>query len=181
MDCTDFESLDPRGSSGDRRFVADETAARLEDDLLAHVTRDVGERAVADRLDVRKSELGAFVSQLETLRETYRRLATFAENASRPFVLVSHIPPYGTEIGRHQSIGRREADVDELHVGSIALKLVLREYAPLLSLSGHSHRQGYETLTTDDGPVHVPNLGFRGVGTISVGSEGSGFTYAMHS
>lgn len=179
--CTDFEALDPRSSSDNRRFAADNAAKRVEKLCHSYAVEGADERTIAARLDIRDGELGDFVEGLRLLRERYERLVELVEAAEPPIIVASHIPPYGTSIDRHHSVGQRAADIDDLHLGSIALKLVLQEYSPALSLSGHSHSEGYETLDTGTEPAHILNFGYQGVGTLSLEDNGAKFSYTVHS
>lgn len=175
--CTDFAALDPRDSSGGRRHAADRNAKRLEDALYEYVTGDATEEGVAEALDVRRGERPKLSDGLDELDRAYDRLDALFETATFPTVVLTHVPPYGTELDRHHSVGEREADLDGLHVGSIALKLALRVHRPAVALSGHSHNPVYETLSDGGTTVHLLNLGFRGV--VTVDYDG-GFSYVRH-
>jgi len=175
--CLDFAALDPRNATGDRRHVADRNARRLEDALYEYVTGDETEAEVADALDVRPDERPTLSEGLDELERTYDRLDALFEAAASPTVALTHVPPYGTELDRHHSLGEREADLDGLHVGSVALKLALRVHRPAVALSGHSHNPAYETLTAEGSTVHLLNLGFRGVVTVNYDE---GFSYTRH-
>ncbi|WP_276299479.1 metallophosphoesterase family protein [Halorussus lipolyticus] len=175
--CRDYSALDPRTSSGDRRHAADRNARRLETATYEFVTTDATERDVADKLGITRDERPTLAEQLAELRETYDRLDALFEEASSPTVVLSHVPPYGTELDRHHSLGEREADLDDLHVGSLALKLALRVHRPAVGLSGHSHNPVYETLQEEGETVHLLNLGYQGVATVDYDE---GFSYARH-
>lgn len=175
--CRDFAALDPRNSSGDRRHAADRNARRLETATHEYVTTDATEREVAETLGVRRDERPALAEQLRELDRTYDRLDALFEAATPPTVVLSHVPPYGTELDRHHSLGEREADLDGLHVGSLALKLALRVHRPAVALSGHSHNPVYETLRADGDIVHLLNLGYQGVATVDYDE---GFSYTRH-
>lgn len=178
--CRDFESLDPRTGSSDRRHAADENARRLEAALHEYVTTDVPREDVATRLEIREDEFPTLWDQLDAFDESYNRLASLFERATPPTVVLSHVPPYGTELDRHHSLGEREADLDELHVGSVALKIAFRVHRPAVAISGHSHNPVYETLSSGDGVTHLLNLGFQGVATLDYAPD-DGFGYERHS
>ncbi len=62
-------------------------------------------------------------------------LKLFNEIKSKKIILVSHAPPFGTNI---------DLTHNKKHVGSRALRKIIEKYAPFVSLSGHIH----ETVET---------------------------------
>lgn len=176
LDQRAFPALDPRTAPrGERRYVADRTADRIEDALLEVVTDQVSARDAADALDVAPGKQSAFVRSVDAVRETYDHLAGLVGDREG-VVLVTHLSPFNTSFDRHHSTGTREDDLEDLHTGSIALKLVTRTHDVYATVSGHSHAFGYDT--GDDGPPHMLNLGYRGLGVVDVDPAVGVFSFA---
>jgi Icc-related predicted phosphoesterase len=175
-----YRSLDPTAQDGPRRYAADQSAERLEDALFSYLTSDSTRDDLEATLSIAAEERATFHEQLDEFDSTYDEIRTLLEDAGESTILLSHVPPYGTELDRHHSIGERELDLDELHVGSIALKLALRIHRPAVALSGHSHRAEYESLTSDGPTVSMLNLGFQGVVTMEYDPNDRTFGYERH-
>jgi Icc-related predicted phosphoesterase len=175
---TEFDALDPRTAPrGDRRYVAD----RIADDLLDACHRvvrgsaSVGEAAAS--LGIADDETAAFRRGLDAIEATYERLSERLDGRSDA-LLATHQPPFGASFDRHHAVGERETDREELHTGSIALALAIRDHDVFAAFSGHSHESGYDAGDGDDGRPHLLNLGFRGVGVATVDPDRGAFAFA---
>ena len=175
---TEFDALDPRSSPReDRRYVAD----RIADDLLNACHRvvrgsaSVGEAAAS--LGITDSETAAFRRGLDAIAATYERLSERLDGRSDA-LLATHVPPFGTSFDRHHAVGTRETDREHLHTGSIALALAVRDHDVFAAFSGHSHAFGYDAGDEGDGRPHLLNLGFRGVGLVTVDPVRGEFAFA---
>lgn len=177
----DYPALDPREgrSRRERRYESDRQAQRLEDALFEFVRGRLDRAALRSELGVTTNR-SQFATQLERLVETYETITGLLDRAGRPTVVCTHIPPYNTELDRHHSIGERELDLDGLHVGSIGLKLALREGRPIAALNGHSHNGGYEPGIGDDARPHMLNLDFQGIASLTVDGPSGGFGFEFH-
>lgn len=100
-------------------------------------------------------------------------LLTDLLSVDQPVLLVSHVPPFGTDLDIHHSSETRRND--GLHLGWLALAGAIRRGTPSVAVAGHSHVQGYATY--DGHPTHLINGGFRGVTTVEVESDGFGFRF----
>jgi len=176
LDQTAFESLDPRTAPrGERRYVADRTADRIENALLDVVTDQSSAREAADALDVAPDKQGAFVRSAATVQDTYDHLAGLLGDREH-VVLLTHRSPFNTPFDRHHSKGNRDEDLEGLHTGSIALKLATRTHDVYATISGHSHAFGYDT-GDEGGAPHMLNLGFEGVGVVDVDPTAGAFSF----
>lgn len=170
---TTFPELCPDGVEG-KRYAADMCARDIEDALFRHVTGQRDKSDLVEILDIRDGNRARFLNQADGTKATFERLSVLIERAPDPTVVLSHVPPYNLEADRHHSIGERTDDIESLHVGSIGLKLALRAHDAFAVLHGHSHNPQYELV---DESVHSLNLGFRGIATVTVTGEESGFTF----
>lgn len=181
IDQCSFEALDPRcASHGERRYEADRTAEQLESACYDVVcgTRSV-DGAAAD-LGIDESNRDAFASGIDEIASTFDRLAAVLTGTEQ-IVLASHVPPFNTPVDRHHAVGSREIDQEHLHVGSIAIKLAVREFDVFATLSGHSHEFGFERLADCEGRPYCLNLGHRGIGTVMANPTDDRFTFTQHS
>ncbi|OYR69549.1 metallophosphoesterase family protein [Halorubrum ezzemoulense] len=174
---TDFDALDPRTAPReDRRHAAD----RLADDLLDACHRVVSGAAsteeVAASLGIADEEAVAFHRGMAEIETTYERLSDRLRRRS-DVLLATHVPPFGTSFDRHHAVGTRETDREHLHTGSIALALAVRDHDVFAAFSGHSHAFGYDPGDGDGGRPHLLNLGFRGVGVVTVGPARGEFAF----
>jgi Icc-related predicted phosphoesterase len=177
LDQTAFESLDPRTEPrGERRYAADWTADRIEDALLDVVTDRASARDAADGLDIAPDEEGSFLRSVDTVQSNYDHLAGLVDDR-QDVLLVTHLSPFNTSFDRHHSTGTRETDLEGLHTGSIALKLVARTHDVYATISGHSHDFGYDTGNDTDEAPHMLNLGFRGLGVVDVDPAAGAFSF----
>lgn len=179
---TDFATLDPRSEPrSERRHAADRAASRLEGALFGYVTDGGDPDALVDELGIRGSERPEFREQLDRLLSTFETLDGLLSAASGEAVVCTHIPPYNTPLDRHHSIGRREADLEGLHVGSVGLKLALRKHRPIAALNGHSHNGEYQA-GVDGSPArpHMLNVGFRGILGVEVDGPADAFGFEVH-
>lgn len=82
-----------------------------------------------------------------TEEELYSKLRKLVEEASESAatVLNVHVPPYGTPIDLAPALDeefrvmRKGGEVEMHHVGSRAVRRIIEEYQPLVSLHGHIH------------------------------------------
>jgi Icc-related predicted phosphoesterase len=179
---TDFDALDPRSAPrSERRHASDRAATRLEDALFGYVTADGDPDELRERLGVRRGERTAFREQLDRTLSTFETLDGLLSEASGFPVVCTHIPPYNTPLDRHHSVGRREADLEGLHVGSIGLKLALRKHRPIAALSGHSHNGEYQSgVDGTAGRPHMLNVGFRGIVDVEFDGDAGAFGFDVH-
>lgn len=175
VDVAEFESLDPSGARReDQRHAADQSAEVLESAVFDYVTGENSGEDLVEKLDIQEEEeQGVFYEALKRVEEVYEEVSTLLVDQS-DVVFVSHLPPFNCSFDRHHAVGKREIDREELHVGSLPLKLALRTADVSVAVSGHSHNRGYDTV---DGSTHLLNYGFQGVGSFSVSSEGDGFGF----
>jgi Icc-related predicted phosphoesterase len=177
----DFPSLDPRSAPRrERRHAADDASQRLEDALFESVSKSLDRSQLIEELGVQEDGWAEFAEQHERTLEVYSIVDDLLEQAADPTIVLTHIPPYNTELDRHHSVGEREIDLEGLHVGSIGLKLALRKHNPLAALSGHSHNGKYEPGIGSAGRPHMLNLDFRGIATVNVDAENGSFGYSFH-
>ena len=175
---TEFDALDSRTAPReDRRYEAD----RIADDLLDACHRVVsGSASVEDAaasLGIADDEAAAFHRGVEAVEATYDRLSDRLRGRSDA-LLATHQPPFGASFDRHHAVGTRETDREGLHTGSIALALAIRDHDVFAAFSGHSHAFGYDTGEGRDGRPHLLNLGFRGVGVVTVDPDRGEFAFA---
>lgn len=175
LDQTAFESLDPRTAPrGERRYAADETADRIEAALQDVVTDEASARQAADALDVAPENESAFLRSVNAVQANYDHLVDLLDGRE-DVVLVTHLSPFNTPFDRHHSTGTRKTDLEGLHTGSIALKLIAQTQGVFAIISGHSHDFGYDT--GDGGTPHMLNLGFRGLGVLDVDPAAGTFSF----
>lgn len=182
IDVTAIPPLDPTDERNphDRDYQADQAAQAVEDAVFDVVAGEATPKSVLDRFDVPAGERRGVLDGIERARSSYETVSNSiaGASASGEAIVLSHVPPYNTSIDRHHAMAR-EDDRNGLHVGSLGLKLALRRYHPLATLSGHSHHHDYQPGIGDAGQPHVLGLGFQGVHSISVGGTG-GFGYEIH-
>ncbi len=175
LDQTAFESLDPRTAPrGERRYAADETADRIEGALRDVVTDEATASDAADALDIAAENEGAFLRSVDAVQATYDHLVDLLDGRE-DVVLVTHLSPFNTSFDRHHSTGTRETDLEGLHTGCIALKLVAQTQGVFATVSGHSHDFGYDI--GDGGTPHMLNLGFRGLGVLDIDPAAGTFSF----
>ena len=173
----DVDALDPR-KENDRRHAADVAAQTLEDAVFDYLAGNMAPDDLVSSLDVRRSERGTFLDALAEVERRFDRVDALFEGPEDPDVFLSHVPPYNTALDRHHSIGERDRDLEELHVGSLGLKVALRKHAPPVALSGHSHNREYEVGSVDNPKMpHFLSLDFRGVARLTVESTFGTFAY----
>jgi Icc-related predicted phosphoesterase len=165
---TEFDALDPRMfPREDRRYEADRIANELLDACHRVVSGAASVREAAASLGIADGEAAAFDRGIEEIEATYERLSDRLRGRSDA-LLATHRPPFGTSFDRHHAVGTRETDREYLHTGSIALALAIRDHDVFAAFSGHSHSFGYDAGEAGDGRPHLLNLGFRGVGVVTV-------------
>lgn len=176
-----FPAIDPREApKGDRRYAADQTANELEAACLDVVRGELTPREAARSLGIGDDNLAEFMRGVERVETRYEQLADLLEGQTN-VLLVTHVPPFNTSFDRHHAVGSREADREFLHVGSIATKLAIREHDVFAALSGHSHTYGYEPEDGPKGRTFCLNLGYRGIGTVTLNVENRSFEFTQAS
>jgi Icc-related predicted phosphoesterase len=176
-----FPALDPRDApQGDRRYLADQVANDLEAACLDVVRGTATPSEAARSLGIDDAELPRFLRGVERVETEYEQLADLLEGQTN-VLLVTHVPPFNTAFDRHHAVGTREADREFLHFGSIATKLVMREHDVFAALSGHSHTYGYEPAEGPDSHTYCLNLGYRGIGTVTLDPENRSFGFTQAS
>jgi Icc-related predicted phosphoesterase len=176
-----FPALDSRDAAqSDRRYAADQVADDLEAACLEVVRGAVTPREAARSLGIDDADLPEFTRGVERVEFEYDQLADLLEDQTN-VLLVTHVPPFNTSFDRHHAVGTREADREFLHVGSIATKLAIREHDVFAALSGHSHTYGYEPEDGTDGRTYCLNLGYRGIGTVTLDAENRSFGFTQAS
>ena len=174
---TEFDALDPRTfPREDRRYEADRIADDLLDACHRVVSGSASVREAAASLGIADDEAAAFHRGVETVEATYERLSERLRGRSDA-LLATHQPPFGTSFDRHHAVGTRETDREHLHTGSIALALAVRDHDVFAAFSGHSHEFGYDAGEEGDGRPHLLNLGFRGVGVVTVDPSRGEFAF----
>jgi hypothetical protein len=157
-----------------RRHVADEFASDFEAEIKTLVTGDRTIRDLIDQFDIGHDNQQQFADSCQKFQTRYEQLTELLTAHDGPTIIVTHIPPFNTELDRHHSI--HGTTDEELHIGSLSLKIAIRHHPPALSLSGHSHQQAYDLLTTDSGhQIHLVGLGFRGVGLVEINCQSGSF------
>jgi Icc-related predicted phosphoesterase len=173
----EFPSLSPAAGNGSSRYEADQLAQQLEDELYRYLTTNMTDREFLSSLDIAESNQREFLQQLDQTTEVYSELSSLLEQTEYPTVVLSHVPPYNTEADRHYSIGQREMGLEGAHVGSIGLKLALRDYRPLAAFHGHSHNPVYNPGFGDETTPHSLNPGFQGIVRVSINGRTGMFSY----
>jgi len=148
----------------------------LENELYRFLTEETTKRDLLSELDISQGNREEFATQLDNTVETYEEISELLTDANEAPIVLSHVPPYNTEADRHHSIGQREMELESAHVGSLALKLALREHSPPVALHGHSHNPAYEPLFDTEAGVHSLNPGFQGIVRISLEAK-TGFSF----
>ena len=168
LDPCEFEALDPRNAPReDRRYAADRIAADIEAAVHDVICGPSEPADIVPRLDIKEAEQAIFYRSIEQIEATYAELSRLLAE-QEDVILATHLPPFNTSFDRHHAVGIREEDRESLHMGSIALKLAIREHDVFATFSGHSHSYGYDTGDGADGRPHYLNLGYRGIGTVTL-------------
>jgi len=177
LDQTMFPTLDPRTAPrGERRYQADQSASAIETVLHDIVTEQATVSDAASDLGIADEHIPAFHESVRTIQETYNHLSDLIGDRSN-VILVSHLSPFNTSFDRHHSRGTREDDLDGLHTGSIALKLITQTHDVYVTVSGHTHKFGYDTGDSETGVSHLLNLGYRGLGIVDIGPANDTFGF----
>lgn len=173
----EFDALDPRDvPREDRRYTADQVAADLEKACHSVVCGTESRTAAATELGIEPSARTAFYQGLAEIEATYELLDGLLADRS-DVLLATHVPPFNVSFDRHHAVGTREEDREFLHTGSIPLKLAIREHDVFAALSGHSHMYGYDIGDGVDGRPYCLNLGYRGLGTVTVEPDRGRFAF----
>lgn len=174
-----FEALDPRDApQSDRRYAADQVADDLEAACLDMVRGASTPADAASSLGIEDAEFPRFKRGMERVEDAYDRLADLLEDRTN-VLLATHVPPFNTSFDRHHAVGTRETDREFLHFGSIPIKLAIREHDVFAALSGHSHTYGYESGDGTDGRPYCLNLGYRGIGTVTLDPDAQSFGFTQ--
>lgn len=176
-----FPTIDPREApKGDRRYAADQTASELEAACLDVIRDKSTPREVARFLGIEDDKLVEFMRGVERVETRYDQLAEMLEGQT-DVLLATHVPPFNTSFDRHHAVGTRESDREFLHVGSIATKLAIREHDVFAALSGHSHTYGYEPEAGSKDRTFCLNLGYQGIGTVTLDVQNRSFEFTQAS
>lgn len=172
----EFPALDPRDRMDhtNRRYIADEFASELETEMETFATGDRTIRDLTDQFGIGHDNRQRFVDSCRQFRDRYEQLTELLTTPDRPTIMVSHIPPFNTKIDRHHST--HGTSDEDLHIGSLSLKIAMRHHPPIVAISGHSHTQAYDSFGTEsERLVHLVGVGFRGVGLIDVDGHSGSF------
>lgn len=177
LDVRDFEPLDPTTKPpSERRYAADAAADQLLEACAAVIIEEQQASTVATELGLTREEQARFKTGVETVAARYDTLEgslTDTEHA----LLATHLSPYNTSFDRHHSVGDRDAELEALHTGSIAIQLAIQSHDVFTAVSGHTHVQGYDVGTGPAGQPHLVNLGFRGVAEFTLRPDDGAFSY----
>lgn len=177
LDVRDFEPLDPTTiPPEERRYAADTAAEQLLEACRAVIIENQPVPTVATELGLTREEQAQFEAGVETVSATYEKLDGLLTDTEH-VMLATHLSPYNSSFDRHHSVGGRNADLEALHTGSIAIRLAIKSHDVFASVSGHSHSQGYDVGPGVAGQSHLVNLGFRGVAEFTLRSEDGAFSY----
>lgn len=170
LDQRDYEALDPEKIDPNRRrYMANKHADHIEAVCYDLICDDLTLSEAIEELEIRSHEEATFRSAVQSITETYQEITSLLANQSN-ILFLTHVPPFNTTFDHHHAIGDRHESLENLHVGSIPIKLAIRTHDVRLSVSGHSHNFGYDVFThrVDIPPVHYLNLGYRGIGSATV-------------
>lgn len=173
----EFSALSPEGDGNTRRYIADQIAGRIEDEIHLYLTTDRTEMELLSELEIAEDNKREFLDQLFQTVTAFKSISSLIENAEGKRIVLSHVPPYNTKADRHYSIGDREMDVEGFHVGSLGLKLALRVHQPLAAFHGHSHASMAETGFGDSDSSLSLNPGYQGIVRVSFDEETGGFGF----
>jgi len=102
---------------------------------------------------------------IERYRHRLRHLRDGFANTAETGVLVSHVPPFDTQL---DVIRAERSPLQGHHWGSLAVRHALREYSPALCLCGHIH--GAAGVVDVDGTRCV-NPGYRCAKTVTIDGD----------
>lgn len=105
----------------------------------------------------------------EYIRRFERRYAELAgrlADHANPIFLLTHVPPFNTNL---DVIQEEQSPLVGKHWGSVAVRHALRHFEPNVCISGHIHRSKGTAKVHD---VPCVNPGYRGAYRIDVGSDG---------
>lgn len=177
LDVRAFEPLDPTTvPPEERRYAADTAAEQLLEACRAVIIENQPVPTVATELGLTREEQGQFEAGVERVTATYERLDGLLTDTEH-VLLATHLSPYNTSFDRHHSVGDRDADLEALHTGSLAIRLAIQTHDVFAAVSGHSHSQGYDVGPGVAGQPHLINLGFRGVAELTVAPNSGSFSY----
>jgi Icc-related predicted phosphoesterase len=172
-----FPYLSPKGDKEETRYLADQLADRIEEEVYLYLTTDRTEKELLSKLDITDENQREFLDQLSQTVEVFETVSSLIESAEGKPIVVSHVPPYNTKADRHHSIGEREMDIEGFHVGSLELKLALRVHQPLAAFHGHSHAPVPETGFGESDSSLSLNPGYQGIVRVSFDEETGGFSF----
>jgi Icc-related predicted phosphoesterase len=162
-----FDTIDPRSNTTARTigWVADDAADQVEAAVGGFLARDHGVGDVADELGVQGSARERLANHLASLRSAFLIRRSLLAAVEGPTVLLSHRSPFNTALDYHEEFDDLD---DRLHRGSLALKMAVATTAPMLTLCGHVHRRGHDTVETVRGDRIAFSPGHRGVALVDV-------------
>jgi len=179
LDQTEYEALDPHGVPHERRrYTANQVADKIEAACYEVICGTGTISEAIESLGINPSEEATFRREMAAIEDSYDQLADLlTENDN--VLLSTHVPPFNTSFARHHAVGSRKQHLEFVHVGSVAIKLAIRNHDVFASLSGHSHSYGYDVIEHNEtqNSVHYLNLGFRGIATLNVSPETNEFVF----
>lgn len=107
-----------------------------------------------------RSELST--PELERYRDRFHNLSDGLNGGAQSKVLVSHVPPFDTQI---DVIQEDNSPLQGHHWGSVAVRHALRDHSPTLCLCGHIH--GAAGVVDVEETLCI-NPGYRGAKTIDI-------------
>ncbi len=122
--------------------------------IIGHGSTSAPEPLVLGELN--EEELEQLDRREVFFREKYYELESLMKQELNPIIFISHNAPYGTKLDLIQN---EKSYANGEHYGSGITRLLIDEYQPLLSVSGHIHEGvGQEQL----GNTTCINSGFKG-------------------
>ncbi|MDY6777420.1 MAG: metallophosphoesterase [Candidatus Nanohaloarchaea archaeon] len=131
----------------------------FEDAFFSYRDDNISIKELADELTVGEQLLQDFCDKYE---DDYSELAATLEEAGNPQILLSHSPPFNTELDQ---IDSPDNPKHGRHYGSIIVRELIDNMQPDMAISGHIHEgEGIDTL----GDTTCINAGLRGTYRITI-------------
>ena len=164
---TEFDPVDPRTTTNPDTidWVADDVGDQVEEIVGAYLAGDASVDDVGDELGVHGSARERLAGYLDDVAAEYESLGSLLASADGETVLLSHRSPFNTTFDYRVDAEGLDA---RIHRGSIPLKMAVARTAPMLTLSGHSHRRGRDTVETVRGQRLAFNPGSPGVAVVEL-------------
>lgn len=166
---TEFDPVDPRTTTNEETitYVADDVADQIEGAVGGYLSGEWTVDEVADELGVHGSARERLGGYLDDLTGEYRKLETLLSSADHPVVL-AHRPPFNTAVDVYRDF---EALDQRVHRGSLALKMAIASTGAALTICGHVHERGTDTVETLGAPSPVFDPGRPGVAVVEFDRE----------